>query len=743
MRKSKIMKALLVFGMSAVTATSIVGFAACDSGNGGGEGGGEGGSNGHVHSWSDWTDDGNGSTHSRTCSADGHEGNAKETQDHADTNGDGKCDVCNYVFHVHDWATDYTNTDINKHYIECLASGHPAGEYKNEGSHVDEDLDGDCDVCGYGYNIPEKFTQLLNQEGATKVVANTFVTSGTLPEFSNWGTAGVYQARKGTTTAATHYVNVENGIGTLVTTADGATYMPVDLGSVSGNVVEGYFEITAVNGTATYTPVQFVSVSGSTETEVFGLRSSTNWGYRLDGGSAVTPAGFTETWATGGKVYFKFDTASNKLTVTINDVPFVTDLQLSNRIDGIKFSSGDSNTATYAVDNVIVIKTPLDVSVYKTAVSANAVAAKALIANGITVNDTEAKSAFDTALNAAETTADCDAAYNTYYAALLTGYKSGVTDKIANDYPSTSYSTVGSNKEDYEAAVGALSTALDSANTLEKVTAAYDTANSALGEIKDDNYYAKADVVVTVTPGKADGNTLTVKVGDTVEKADLDALVEIPSGKSISGYSDANVEVTFPYTVNASVTLTATFVEKVVNSTESFSTVAGSEAAASTQTFAANDVITTNTLFTITAQTDMLYSVGKSYGQINTGSNAASYTNLAGQTISPDQGIKLTSAVNAGATVESAFTVTASENITLKLYITWCNDSYNSNKSGRILYQVNGGTVTETADLTARKTISVLTIELNAGDVLTVGGKNTHTDTGKVWFFGAEATLKA
>lgn len=32
MRKSKIMKALLVFGMSAVTATSMVGIVACDTG---------------------------------------------------------------------------------------------------------------------------------------------------------------------------------------------------------------------------------------------------------------------------------------------------------------------------------------------------------------------------------------------------------------------------------------------------------------------------------------------------------------------------------------------------------------------------------------------------------------------------------------------------------------------------------------------------------------------------------------
>ena len=82
MKKSKMMKALLVFGMSAITATSIAGFTACDGG--------------HTHNWS-WKDDGNGTTHSRECTADGHEGDAKETENHKDNNGDKKCDECGYV----------------------------------------------------------------------------------------------------------------------------------------------------------------------------------------------------------------------------------------------------------------------------------------------------------------------------------------------------------------------------------------------------------------------------------------------------------------------------------------------------------------------------------------------------------------------------------------------------------------------------------------------------------------------
>jgi len=88
------MKALLVFGMSAITATSIVGFAACESGDGTGTGTGTGSGEGtHQHTWSDWSDNGDG-THSRECTAEGHEGEKKETADHKDANSDKVCDDC-------------------------------------------------------------------------------------------------------------------------------------------------------------------------------------------------------------------------------------------------------------------------------------------------------------------------------------------------------------------------------------------------------------------------------------------------------------------------------------------------------------------------------------------------------------------------------------------------------------------------------------------------------------------------
>ena len=97
MRKSKFIKALLVFGMSVVTATSMAGIAACGSDSGENGNGGGSQTTTHQHIWSNWTDNGDG-THSRACSAAGHEGSKTETADHGTANSENKCPDCGYQF---------------------------------------------------------------------------------------------------------------------------------------------------------------------------------------------------------------------------------------------------------------------------------------------------------------------------------------------------------------------------------------------------------------------------------------------------------------------------------------------------------------------------------------------------------------------------------------------------------------------------------------------------------------------
>lgn len=124
-------------------------------------------------------------------------------------------------------------------------------------------------------------------------------------------------------------------------------------------------------------------------------------------------------------------------------------------------------------------------------------------------------------------------------------------------------------------------------------------------------------------------------------------------------------------------------------------------------------------------------------------SNAISYIAMDGTTISPTQGIRLSKELGIDgsetATVSSAMTVTAKSKITLKLYVAFANNSFNSDRKGTIFYSVDGGTATE-QQITKRKNVLTIEVTLEEGQVLTLGATNGHTSTANLWLFGAEAT---
>ena len=59
---------------------------------------------------------------------------------HADEDAYGKCDVCDYVVHAHDYAT--AKSDADKHWNECSC-----GAKADEAAHADANDDGKCDTC--------------------------------------------------------------------------------------------------------------------------------------------------------------------------------------------------------------------------------------------------------------------------------------------------------------------------------------------------------------------------------------------------------------------------------------------------------------------------------------------------------------------------------------------------------------------------------------------------------------------
>lgn len=567
MRKSKFMKALLVFGMSAITATSIVGMAACTD-----------------NSSDDKKPDGDDKD---TCQHqfDGAYNNYMANTDqhwhfcivcekefdraaHTDGNSDGKCDTCGYEV-AHSFDTSKWESDASGHWYKPTCSH--TTEKGQFAAHVDEDATpNECDVCGYvgstsaGY---QAFVQDHVTAEATKVIDNTFFVAKALPLFDKWGAGvGLYASHDGTGAYPENKVDVSGGKAQLVTPAkEPATYLYLDWGNVSGSVVEGFFKISNVSGSNGYTAVQFTTSDGTKDSELFGIRTNKGGSlkYRLNGGSEVAVDG-AQTWASGAgdegsiEVYYKYDTATNKITVTIGEKAFVTDLQLTgNTLKGIKFSSGSGNADAYAIDDIIVVTNPADLGAFKTTLTANVTAAneKVTTAGFDLSSDTTFSAAaqkFTTDLEAATTAAECNEAYDTYYAALLSAYGDAVKNKINADYPATDYDD--EKNEDaaaYTDAVAKLNTDVAAANTVEKVTTAYTTAKTTISALGNDELWSKEDITVTVVNGKSGANTITVKEGVAISKAELDKLVEVPSGKKVAGYytdsecTDAN-EVTLP-----------------------------------------------------------------------------------------------------------------------------------------------------------------------------------------------------
>lgn len=133
MRKSKVLKALLVFGMSIATATSVVGMTACN---------GE-----HEHTYGDWKSDKDGHWKVATC----HTDVTTEKETHKDDDKDNKCDVCGYTLatggeeHKHTYGEWKADGDKG-HYKE--ATCHP-GEKTATEQHKDANKDGKCDDCKY------------------------------------------------------------------------------------------------------------------------------------------------------------------------------------------------------------------------------------------------------------------------------------------------------------------------------------------------------------------------------------------------------------------------------------------------------------------------------------------------------------------------------------------------------------------------------------------------------------------
>ncbi len=106
----------------------------------------------HVHTFAaTLTSDATGHWYAATC---GHNTEKKDFEAHVDTARDGECDECGYEgLHTHTWNTTAWNFDDDGHWNPAICGPDcpdTVADLKgNTAAHVDEDEDGECDVCDY------------------------------------------------------------------------------------------------------------------------------------------------------------------------------------------------------------------------------------------------------------------------------------------------------------------------------------------------------------------------------------------------------------------------------------------------------------------------------------------------------------------------------------------------------------------------------------------------------------------
>ncbi len=165
-------------------------------------------------------------------------------------------------------------------------------------------------------------------------------------------------------------------------------------------------------------------------------------------------------------------------------------------------------------------------------------------------------------------------------------------------------------------------------------------------------------------------------------------------------------------------------------------------------TIAANGTIDDNALFTVTTLGGMKYSVGDTKTDANgnvkgvpnptkpvtvTLQDGTSKTFLQGLVDADDTAVNATS---------KNLVVTAKVAVTVRLYVSFVNSSFNSDRPADVKFYINDAEQTDKAiAVNKRQEITPVEIELAAGEVLTVSATNNHTDTtktGRLWLFGVE-----
>lgn len=190
-------------------------------------------------------------------------------------------------------------------------------------------------------------------------------------------------------------------------------------GFITSGIVEGYVELTTSSIGDSWTFFQlYGNNQAKSKAELFGLRTDAGTlKYRLNGGNAIAPESVISTSVdTTFNVYFKVDLSTGNITVTINNQPFVTDLNIGvTEIYGYKLVSSDNNSRTLIIDNMVVRNEKLELEDYKILLSTRFSTEYNLIVQSLYTKNAAAIKELNELVNTNITNASTDLeAYNAY-----------------------------------------------------------------------------------------------------------------------------------------------------------------------------------------------------------------------------------------------------------------------------------------------------------------------------------------
>ncbi len=291
----------------------------------------------HTHTaGSLWENDA--TNHWHVCTAgDGYKMNEAA---HADTNNDGKCDVCQYQMstpHTHTagstWESDTTN-----HWHVCTAGD---GYKMNQAAHADGNNDGKCDVCQYQMSAPVVRVTSVTISGENQVTVGKDITlsAEVLPANATNKTVR-WEVTYGTGSANINSVTgvvtgVTAGTVTVTATADGvksaaytvtvvAEQKPDEGDDVVGDLVLTYSY--AGNECAAFEWAESNIDGASVKYKATGASSYTNLDGELIRSAATSGTARADiVGLKGGQSYEFVVTSSNGKTATVTKTPAAYD----------------------------------------------------------------------------------------------------------------------------------------------------------------------------------------------------------------------------------------------------------------------------------------------------------------------------------------------------------------------------------------------------------------------------------